>query len=157
MTSITFNSRKFTTAGAFQVTTAVTGKKMCTQTSQLDLTQQIEQSSVSSNNRYGNETSGNGIQAASSRCNNELKSHEDVINKKFNHGLQSAENINRNENMDRVSFSRSPKIGATNIKNTYMYTYENENKINSDVVYDADLGAAEESAAEEVGIFLFCF
>lgn len=154
MTSITFNSRKFTTAGAFQVTTAVTGKKMCTQTSQLDLTQQIGQSSVSSNNRYGNETSGNGIQA-SSRCKNELKSHEDAINKKFNHGLQSAENINRNENMDRISFSRSSKIGATNINNTY--AYENENKINSDVVYDADLGAAKESAAEEVGIFLFCF
>ena len=154
MTSITFNSRKSTTAGAFQVTTAVTGKKMCTQTSQLDLTQQIEQSSVS-NNRNGNETSGNGIQAASSRCKNELKSHEDAINKKFNQGLQIAENINRNENVDRISFSRSSKIGATNIKNTY--AYENENKIIRDVVYDADLGAAKESAAEEVGIFLFCF
>ena len=51
MTSITFNSRKFTTAGAFQVNTAVTGKKMCTQTSQLDSMQRIEQSSVSSKNR----------------------------------------------------------------------------------------------------------
>ena len=155
MASITFGSQTSTTASAFQVVMAVTSNKRCKLTSQLDVTQQIEQSSVSSNNRNGNETSGNGIQAASSRCKNELKSHEDAINKKFNHGLQSAENINRNENMDRISFSRSSKIGATNINNTY--AYENENKINSDVVYDSDLGAAKESAAEEVGIFLFCF
>ena len=51
MTSITFNSRKFTTAGAFQVNAAVMGNKLCTQTSKLDLTQRIEQSSVSSKNR----------------------------------------------------------------------------------------------------------
>ena len=82
MASITFNSQKSTTASAFQVIMAVTSKKICTLTSQLDVTQQIEQSSVSSNNRIGNETSRNGKQSFI-RCKHELTSHGDATNQQI--------------------------------------------------------------------------